>query len=485
MSKMTNPVGEPSVSCGFFNSKGDRKYDALQFSSLFDGLINDGIFSSIGMCMVVNATDTNVVKVGTGKAWFNKTWTQNDAVLPIDCGASDQLYERIDAIVIEVNTTANVRDNFIKLIKGTPGTPAANPAMIKENGIYQYPLCYIKRAAGSTKITQAEIVNMIGSPETPFVTGLLEHVDLDTLLGQWRAQLDQFIAGNTTAFNTWFDTIKGQLSEDGANAVTLGGRTIDGFPKFFRHTELTSTVVNDPAYKDAYIGEYNDTDKIISEDGQWWHIIFIPHSNGGNPQGVQMLVPFSGNKLLVRRTKDSLWDTPYDYKQEIENTKQAIENLKNIAVSFKTNVANQINSKLSTALSNETPNATIIAELEKLQGKISVDVDRSSEEITNCVSNYEYTARNVTFAYARLRLSSDYTAEGSIYVKATKKAMVISAGNYGSSSHIIEPGTGYRVDAYKPSQISSTYTYAFVICEEIGDVIFTGNSGQLSVVPVI
>ena len=34
---------------GFFNSlNGDRKYTAEQLSSIFDGLITDGVFDSIG-----------------------------------------------------------------------------------------------------------------------------------------------------------------------------------------------------------------------------------------------------------------------------------------------------------------------------------------------------------------------------------------------------------------------------------------------------
>ena len=38
-----------SVSSGFFNSlNGDRKYNAAQMSAIFDGLIIDGVFASIG-----------------------------------------------------------------------------------------------------------------------------------------------------------------------------------------------------------------------------------------------------------------------------------------------------------------------------------------------------------------------------------------------------------------------------------------------------
>ena len=119
MSKVTNPSSEGSVTCGFFNSINDRKYNAEQMSSIFDGLINDGVFASIGDTLVVSASSGNTVSVGTGKCWFDGTWTLNDAPLLIDCGSSEPLQTRIDAIVVEVNKNNDVRDNFIKVIKGT------------------------------------------------------------------------------------------------------------------------------------------------------------------------------------------------------------------------------------------------------------------------------------------------------------------------------------------------------------------------------
>ena len=45
-----------SVSSGFFNSlNGDRKYNAAQMSAIFDGLIIDGVFASIGTAFAVKA----------------------------------------------------------------------------------------------------------------------------------------------------------------------------------------------------------------------------------------------------------------------------------------------------------------------------------------------------------------------------------------------------------------------------------------------
>lgn len=213
MSKVTNPEREGSVSCGFFNSLNDRKYDAIQMSRLFDGIINDGIFASIGTCFVVKAESGNMVNVGVGKAWFNHTWTENDAILPIECEKSELLLDRIDAIVIEVNANEEVRDNFIKAVKGVPSSTPVRPKMIDTNMVHQHACCYIYRRAGSTEIRQADITNVVGTDETPFVTGPLQLISLDELLGQWKDKLDRFIESEEFDFEKWYAGMKAIFQE--------------------------------------------------------------------------------------------------------------------------------------------------------------------------------------------------------------------------------------------------------------------------------
>ena len=101
-----------SVTYGFYNSlNGDRKYNAEQVSSLFDGLIIDGVFASIGTAFAVKATTGITVNVGIGKAWFNHTWTLNDSILPLEAPEAEVLLDRIDAVVLEVDATESVRAN--------------------------------------------------------------------------------------------------------------------------------------------------------------------------------------------------------------------------------------------------------------------------------------------------------------------------------------------------------------------------------------
>lgn len=215
-----------SVSSGFFNSlNGDRKYNAAQMSAIFDGLIIDGVFASIGTAFAVKAAGGLTVNIGVGKAWFDHTWTVNDSILPMTAPEAEVLLDRIDAVVLEVNGTESVRENTIKFVKGNPSSAPSRPTLTNEGNVHQYPLCYIYRKYGTAVINQADITPMVGTESTPFVTGILQTVSLDELLGKWQDELDRFtdarsqevddwIAQEESDFTTWFDKMKADLQQE-------------------------------------------------------------------------------------------------------------------------------------------------------------------------------------------------------------------------------------------------------------------------------
>nr|DAG42353.1 MAG TPA: Receptor Binding Protein [Caudoviricetes sp.] len=215
-----------SVSSGFFNSlNGDRKYNAAQMSAIFDGLIIDGVFASIGTAFAVNAAGGLTVNVGIGKAWFDHTWTVNDSILPMTAPEAEVLLDRIDAVVLEVNGTESVRENTIKFVKGNPSSAPSRPTLTNEGNVHQYPLCYIYRKYGTAVINQADITPMVGTESTPFVTGILQTISLDELLGKWQDELDRFtdarsrevddwIAQEESDFTTWFNEMKADLQRE-------------------------------------------------------------------------------------------------------------------------------------------------------------------------------------------------------------------------------------------------------------------------------
>ena len=219
-----------SVTSGFFNSlSGDRKYDAIQISSMFDGLITDGIYNGFLESFMVTASSpaSMVVTVGEGRCWFNHTWTLNDAPLPLTLDVGDVVLNRIDTIVIDVDSTDTVRACTIKVVKGTPSSQAVAPSLENTETHHQYPLCDISVVAGATTVTQSNITNRRGTSDCPFVATLMTTVTVDELLVQWESQwddwmtdradaMDTWTAEQQEAFTTWFQTVQDTLDEDTA-----------------------------------------------------------------------------------------------------------------------------------------------------------------------------------------------------------------------------------------------------------------------------
>lgn len=188
-----------SVTFGFYDSKNhDRKYNAIQMSSIFDGIIRDGVFMSIGTCFKVSPSVGMAITVGTGRAWLNHTWTLNDSLLPLTLKASDRLGYRIDLIVLEVDSSTEVRRNRIYVLQGETGTTPVKPTFTNTANKHTYVLAEISVNPGITQITESMITNKVGGGDLPFVTGILDTINIDRLVSQWEAQWDEFFIEHST-----------------------------------------------------------------------------------------------------------------------------------------------------------------------------------------------------------------------------------------------------------------------------------------------
>ena len=191
------------VTSGFYDSLNhDRRYSSIQFGSIFDGVIRDGVFQHVGSRLMVSQNSGMMISVGTGRAWFNHTWTYNDSILPLTVSQSEVILDRVDAVVLEVDAREEGRTNTIKIVKGTPTSKNAKPpAMLKEKNRWQYPLAYIKVAAGVTSIRTADITNKVGTSDCPFVTAPLDKMSIDDLVKQWADQWRVFYENETADMN--------------------------------------------------------------------------------------------------------------------------------------------------------------------------------------------------------------------------------------------------------------------------------------------
>lgn len=229
-----------SVTSGFFNSlNSDRRYNAEQMSAIFDGVINDGIFASIGTAFTVTADSGFTVNIGIGRAWFDSIWVYNDAILPITFDEPEVVLDRIDAIVIEINKTEEIRAGTIKIVKGIPSSIPQRPTLTKNIYVTQYPLAYAEIKAGRINVTQAMITSMIGTSECPYITGILQVQNIDNVVAQWQAQWAEWYENQTEMGNIQLDQMTDAWDQWFNNATVENENEIDNWTSSMK-AEITA-----------------------------------------------------------------------------------------------------------------------------------------------------------------------------------------------------------------------------------------------------
>lgn len=253
-----------AVTYGFYDSLNhDRLYNAQQMSAIFDGIINDGVFMSVGNQFHTVAGTGMQVIVKSGRAWFDSTWTLNDAEYPLSIDAADVLLTRIDAVVLEVNSEVATRANTIKVVKGTPASTPAKPTLTNTATIHQHALAYVTVAKNTTAITNSMIEIVVGKTETPYVTAILQTTDITDLFKKWESD-----------FQIWFETVKGTLDGDVAlnlqNQITTLERKISLLSNSF--TDLKNN------FDDKIDKVYNSTDNIYYKVKEYGGYYYVPNS---------------------------------------------------------------------------------------------------------------------------------------------------------------------------------------------------------------
>lgn len=212
-----------AITYGFFNatkqSDGtyDRAYNSDQISDMFEGLVSDGVFESIGDAMVVTAKSGMIVQVGTGRASIDGRWVKNDAKMDITLAASNIALNRWSAIVIRLNMSSRTMSIVEKV--GTAATNPVKPSLTNSTTVKEKCLAYVYVKAGAGSITQVDISDVRADTSVcGWVTGVIKQVDTRQLFLQYQAAYERQLATmqawetqQKAAFDTWFAALTDQL----------------------------------------------------------------------------------------------------------------------------------------------------------------------------------------------------------------------------------------------------------------------------------
>ena len=193
-----------AVTYGFFNSiNGDRTYNADQISDYFLKLISNGVFATPSSSMQVQAATGMSVTVSAGWGFINCKWINNDSAYTLQIDAADSVLNRIDRVVLHLDTSTASRSITIQVKKGSAASTPTAPELTRSGDVYELSLAQILVSAGATEITQANITDERADTSVcGYITGLIEQIDTTNLFAQF-----------TDAFYSWFNAVKADLSK--------------------------------------------------------------------------------------------------------------------------------------------------------------------------------------------------------------------------------------------------------------------------------
>jgi hypothetical protein len=143
------------------------------------------------------------IKISAGNAFINGYWYENTDVMIKSIAVASSTLNRIDRIVLRLDLTSRVMSVIIKQGAGS-GTTAVPPTLQRDTTIYELALADVSIPMGASSITDSQITDK-RPDETVcgYVKGLVDQIATASLFSQFQS-----------SFDTWFNTVKGQLSGD-------------------------------------------------------------------------------------------------------------------------------------------------------------------------------------------------------------------------------------------------------------------------------
>lgn len=235
-----------NVTSGFFDSteSNRRIYTADEFSSIFDGLISDGVYENypggtrtvngksvkIPPFEVTKVTSGNdlVISIGPGRAWFHHVWVLN-TTSTVTLSPAHGTLPRIDCVYLIVNKGA--RSCALACREGTPSSDPTGsfPSDDNNNDVYYYPIAFIKVPKAASSSSSLVVTPAIGNPDppangkTPIVKAIVDpSMSLDEYITSYKAQVTAQLNAKFAEIDAWKDTISALL--DGDVAANLGNQ---------------------------------------------------------------------------------------------------------------------------------------------------------------------------------------------------------------------------------------------------------------------
>lgn len=236
-------IGFPFDSHVTFESDGTPVYDRAITSAplrkLIAKLLTDGILPNPSTNLQVEAGRGMNVVVNPGFAICagGLKLEENQRTLAIQ--AADSNYDRIDTVVLRWNDNDSERICDLYIVDGIPAASPLRPELTRTESIWELGLADLFINKNSSAISNQRITDTRYETARCGIISAISEFDTTTLYQQVQADLAGFKASEQADFITWFNDIKGQLSEDAAGNLQKQIGTLESLK-----TEVKTNLVN-------------------------------------------------------------------------------------------------------------------------------------------------------------------------------------------------------------------------------------------------
>ena len=236
-------IGFPFDSHVTFESDGTPVYDRAITSAplrkLIAKLLTDGVLPNPSTNLQVEAGRGMNVVVNPGFAICagGLKLEENQRTLAIQ--AADSNYDRIDTVVLRWNDNDSERICDLYIVEGIPAASPLRPELTRTESIWELGLADLFVNKNSSAISNQRITDTRYETARCGIISAISEFDTTTLYQQVQADLAGFKASEQADFITWFDDIKGQLSEDAAGNLQKQIGTFESLK-----TEVKTNLVN-------------------------------------------------------------------------------------------------------------------------------------------------------------------------------------------------------------------------------------------------
>ena len=236
-------IGFPFDSHVTFESDGTPVYDRAITSAplrkLIAKLLTDGILPnpSTNLQVEVGSGMNVVVNSGFAICAGGLKLEENQRTLAIQ--AADSNYDRIDTVVLRWNDNDSERICDLYIVEGIPAASPLRPELTRTESIWELGLADLFINKNSSAISNQRITDTRYETARCGIISAISEFDTTTLYQQVQADLAGFKASEQADFITWFNDIKGQLSEDAAGNLQKQIGTLESLK-----TEVKTNLVN-------------------------------------------------------------------------------------------------------------------------------------------------------------------------------------------------------------------------------------------------